>query len=111
LETERQRQSREDADVVGEIGMLLARAELLRIAVRLPLTIARAAVEAWNRVDEAELDPELFEQRLVRRGAAALPLIGLSIEKRGRTVGDEVVVELSPSLVGSAVDAADDLPS
>jgi hypothetical protein len=33
------------------------------------------------------------------------------VEERGRAEGDEVVVDLSPDVIGSALEAADDLPS
>lgn len=108
-ETETQRQYREDARVLGEIGALLARADLPRVTVRLPVSLARLAVEAWNRNHEGKSDPESYEQRAMRHRAGALGLIGLSVEERGRADGDEVVVDLSPDLVGNAIDAADDL--
>jgi len=57
------------------------------------------------------LDPETFEQRVQRHRAATLALIGLSIVNDGRWEGDVMVVELSPTFVGVAVDASDDLPS
>jgi hypothetical protein len=110
-ETAEQRQWREDARVLGEIGRLLARADLPAVTVRLPLPLARAAVEAWNRSYEGELGRESYEQRVARRRARTLGLIGLSVEERGGATGDEVVVDLSPNLIGSAVDAADDPPA
>jgi hypothetical protein len=110
-ETDRQRGYREDARLLGEIGAVLARTELPPVTVRLPSPLARAALEAWQHDDEGEPDPESYEQRVLRHRAGALGLIGLSIEQRGRAEGDEVVVELSPDLIGNALDAADDLPS
>jgi hypothetical protein len=110
-ETDRQRRYREDARVLGEIGAILARADLPRIPVRLPSALAQAALEAWQHDDEGGPDPESFEQRAIRHRAAALGLIGLSVEQTGRADGDEVVVELTPNLIGNAFDAADDLPS
>jgi len=110
-ETDRRRLYREEARVLGEIGALLARTDLPRVTVRLPAVLARAAVAAWQRDDEGEPDPESYEQRVVRHRAGALALIGLAVEERGRTEGDQVVVDLSPDLIGNAVHAADDLPS
>jgi hypothetical protein len=110
-ETERQRRYRKEALVLGEIGMVLARAELPEVTVRLPSALARAALEAWQDDDEGGPDPESDEQRVLRHRAATLSLIGLSVEQRGRTEGDDVLVELSPDLIGRALDAADDFPS
>ena len=78
--------------------------------MRLPSALARAALAAWQRNDEGEPDPESFEQRVLRPRAGALAPIGLAVEERGYGEGDDVVVDLSPDLVGNALDAADDLP-
>ena len=103
---------REDAGVLGEVGWALANSELPRVEVRLPRRLAEAAVAAWKRDDnDGPLDPETVEQRIQRHRAATLALIGLSIVNGGRWETDEVVVELSPDLIGVAVDASDDLPS
>jgi hypothetical protein len=110
-ETDRQRLYREEARVLGEIGVLLSRSDLPRVTVRLPSSLARAAAAAWQRDDESEPDTETYEQRVIRHRAGALALIGLAVEERGRTDGDEVVVDLHPDVIGSAVNAADDLPS
>jgi hypothetical protein len=110
-ETDRQRLYREEARLLAEIGAVLARTELPKVTVRLPSLLARAALTAWQRDDEGALDPESYEQRVLRHRAASLSLIGLSIEQGSRSEGDEVVVELSPDLIGIALDAADDLPS
>jgi hypothetical protein len=79
--------------------------------VRLPSALAHAALKAWQRDDEGGPDPESYEQRAIRHRAATLGLIGFSVEQSGRADGDEVVVELSPDLIGNALNAADDLPS
>jgi hypothetical protein len=111
-EREWQRLYREDAGVLGEVGWTLANSELPRVEVRLPRRLAEAAVAAWERDDtEGPLDPETLGQRIQRHRAATLALIGLSIVNGGRWETDEVVVELSPDLIGVAVDASDDLPS
>lgn len=115
METDRQWLYRDDARLLGEIGAALARTDLPRIEVRLPSALARAAVAAWQRDDEGEPGPESdaesYQQRVVRHRAGALGLIGLAVEERGRAEDDEVIVDLSPDVIGSAVDAADDLPS
>jgi hypothetical protein len=110
-ETEWQRQYRDDAQVLGELGWSLARAELPAMEVRLPRALGERAVAAWERAgDEGPLDSENYEQRVLRHRAGTLGLIGLSIVERGRPDGDEVVVWLGPDLIGVAIDAADDLP-
>jgi hypothetical protein len=91
--------------------VILARAEMPEVTVRLPSSLARAALEAWERDDgEGPPDPESFEQRVMRSRAATLALIGLSVEQSGRADGEDVLVELSPDLIGNALEAADDLP-
>jgi hypothetical protein len=109
--TDRQRLCREDARILGQIGALLAETELPKVTVRLSSALARAAVEAWRREDEDEPDKESAEQRVARRRAGTLALIGLALEEGGRDEGDFVLVDLSPDLIGFAVDAADDLPT
>jgi hypothetical protein len=96
--------------VLAELGAEFLRAELPKIDIRLPRALAILAVAAWERNDDDGLDEaETPEQYLVRRRAAALALIGLEITERGRWVNDEVFVDLSPTLVGIASDAWDDL--
>ena len=106
-ETAHQQLYRKDAATLAEIGAVLARAELPTIEVRLPETLARAAVEAWEYDDEGPVGAETPEQRLQRSKAATLALIGLAVKERGRADGSEVVVALSPDLIGLAVEAAD----
>jgi hypothetical protein len=110
-ESDRQQLYREDARVLGQIGAVFARAELPEVTVRLPSDLARAAVAAWHRDDVGEPDPESYEQRVLRHRAGALALIGLAVEEQGRAEGDGVVVDLSRDLIGTALDAADDLPT
>lgn len=100
-----------EARTLGRIGQLLARAELPRVEVRLPRELAEAAAAAWEREGDESAGPldETCEQRLARRRAAALSLIGLAIKERGRWNGDEMVVDLNPVFIGNAADAADDL--
>jgi hypothetical protein len=106
-----QRLWREDALALGEVGEVWAAADLPRIEVRLPRALAERAVAAWERDDdEGLLGTETFEQRTLRHRAGTLALIGLGVTERGRWEGDEVVVELHPDVIGSAVDASDALP-
>jgi hypothetical protein len=101
---------RRDAGLLAEIGQVLARGELPRVEVRLPKALARAAVEAWEREgDEKEPEPESLEQRTERQRAGTLALIGLSIQRSGHYEGGEVIVDLSPDLIGLAIGAADSL--
>ena len=109
-ETDAQQRYKQDAAVLGEIGVTLARAELPNIEVRLPEQLARAAVEAWERAELDDRSSETFEQRALRHRAGALALIGLVVSEYGRKDGEEIVVALSPGLIGSALAAAD-LPS
>jgi hypothetical protein len=61
-ETEWQRQYREDARVLGELGWVLANSELPRVEVRLPRSLGEQAVAAWERDgDEGPFDPESYE--------------------------------------------------
>jgi hypothetical protein len=110
-ESEDQQAFRAQAATLGEIGSVLARAELPDIEVRLPKDLARAAVEAWEWDDNGEPELETPDQEIRRHQAGTLALIGLAVSERGRNEGDEVVVRLSPDLIGPAIDAADDLPS
>lgn len=77
--------------------------------MRLPQTLADLALAAWEREDADVTAKETCEQRLIRHRAASRALIGLAVRERGRREGDEIIVELSPDLVGAALTAADDL--
>jgi hypothetical protein len=106
-----QRQYREDARLLREVGAVLAEAEMPRFEVRLPRATAEKALAAWKRDDnDGPPEPETLEQRFQRRRAAALGLIALSIESAGHWEDDHVVVELSADLIGVAIDATDDRP-
>ena len=109
-ESEDQLAFREQAATLGEIGSVLARRALPEIEVRLPKDLARAAVQAWEWDDSGESEPETPDQEIERHRAGTLALIGLAVSERGRTDGGEVVVRLSPDLVGLAIDAAHDVP-
>jgi hypothetical protein len=107
-----QRQYRQDARLLGELGRVLALTELPRVEVRLPKALAELAVTAWEREDnDGPLDDETHEQRLERHRAGTLALIGLGITERGRWDGDDVIVELGTGLIALAIDASDDLPA
>jgi hypothetical protein len=95
-----------------DIGLALTSRDLPRVEVRLPGALADLAVGAWER-DDSEGDStagETIEQRQVRHRVATLALIGLSVNELGRRDGDDVVVELSPELIGDAFRAADEMP-
>jgi hypothetical protein len=81
------------------------------VEVRLPSRLAQVAVDAWNRDDGAGRIEETPEQAAVRRRAAALALIGLSIKERGRLDGEDVVVPLDPLLIAAAIDSVEGWPS
>lgn len=111
MDSESQRRYRDQARLLGEIGDILARADLPRVEVRLPRRLAEQAVAAWERDDDqGHLDPETYEQRVQRHRAGTLGLIGLGIQERGHWDDDGVVVDLGADLIGVAVDASDDLP-
>jgi hypothetical protein len=109
-ETEWEKLYIEEAETLGKIGALLVRAEMPKIEVRLPRTLAEAAVAAWEREDDdgADSGEESCEQRVVRHRAAALALIGLSVTERGKWDEDGVTVALDPVFIATAVDASDD---
>lgn len=102
----------QDARVLADIGLALTSRDLPRVEVRLPAALADLAVGAWERDDSegGSTAGETIEQRQVRHRAAALALIGLSVNELGRRDGDDVVVELSPDLIGDAFRAADEMP-
>jgi hypothetical protein len=105
-----QRQYREDAQQLGELGAALIDAEIPRVEVRVPRALAEKALAAWQRDgDEGPAEPESFEQRIQRHRAGTLGLIGLAIENSGHWTDDYVVVELGADLIGAAVEASDDL--
>ncbi|HWF52512.1 MAG TPA: hypothetical protein VG294_17855 [Solirubrobacteraceae bacterium] len=109
-DTASQQVYRREARILAELGAVLARASLAPIEVRLPRPLAEQAVAAWDREeDEGPLDPESYEQYVQRGRAATLSLIGLCIAQGGRWEDDSVVVDLPPTFVGAACDAADEL--
>lgn len=93
---------REDAKLLAAIGEHVD-AQVDRVTVRLPGALARAAVAAWDRDDEGDLDEETREQYELRGQAGDLALIGLAVSERGRWEGEEVVVDLFVNLAGAAL--------
>jgi hypothetical protein len=111
MDNEWQQLYRHEAEVLSEVGAALAELSLPEVEVRLPRALAELALAAWKREhDEGPPTPETFEQRVLRHRAAALSLIGLSIESGGSWSGDEVTVRLQPQFIGEALAAADDRP-
>jgi hypothetical protein len=100
-----------DARVLGLIGTTFRAAGLPAIRVTVPAALAERAVAAWEHDDTSTpAGPEDTFARLQRQRAGALALIGLSITETGKLDADgNTVVELSPELVGVAMDAADDV--
>ncbi|MDN0198725.1 hypothetical protein [Streptomyces sp. S.PNR 29] len=96
---------RDDTDVLAAIGACVA-AQTGRVTVRLPRTLAEAAVAAWNRDEHEAPGEETPTQYALRDGAAELALIGLAITERGRHEGEEVAVDLDVAAAGAAVRAA-----
>jgi hypothetical protein len=76
--------------------------------VRIPKHLAEQALAAWTRDEDGPPAYETRHQRVCRHRAAALALIGLSIQERGKTVADAVVLDLATDLVAAAVNAAED---
>jgi len=97
-----------DGGVLAQIGAEFAK-QATGVEVRLPRALADLAVASWQRDDELEdLDAESTDQRAIRCRAAALSLIGATLEVAGQPDGDEVVVRLDAWFVGDALNAADD---
>ncbi|CAM5677059.1 hypothetical protein STAFG_6454 [Streptomyces afghaniensis 772] len=95
---------REDAKVLAAIGECI-QAQAGRVTVRLPRTVAEAAVAAWERDDSAGPGEESREEYALRDQAAELALIGLAVSERGRWEGEEVVIVLDVASAGAAVRA------
>jgi hypothetical protein len=78
------------------------------VEVRLPESLARAAVDALQQEDEVAPESETPKQREARLRAWTLALIGSIVSERGRTEGNEVVVLLTDDVVDAAIAAADE---
>ncbi|MET9402320.1 hypothetical protein [Kitasatospora sp. NPDC002965] len=81
-------------------------AQVGRVTVRLPRTVAEAAVDAWERDELGDLGEETHEQYALRDQAGDLALIGLVISERGRWEGEEVVIDLDVTSAGAAARAS-----
>jgi hypothetical protein len=94
---------REDTRVLMELGREL-HGQGDEDEVTISARVANAAVLAWER-DEQALPPEheTSDQRSLRKAAADLALIGLSIQQRGVHLPDgRVRVHLEAELVQAA---------
>jgi hypothetical protein len=96
-----------DGEALAQIGRAIF-GQPTSVSVRLPRSLAETALAAWQRDtgNEPPVPPETPEQRHVRYRAAALGLIGLSIESGGIVEGDEVVVDIDAWHIGDAYRAA-----
>lgn len=92
--------------MLADIEAVLSDQELSR-PVRLPVDLAQAAVRAWRRDEVTLLGEELPEERLLRERAGTLALIGLAVDQRSTRDGDQVLVNLDPSVTADLAD--DDL--
>ena len=100
---------RGDAEVLALIGAHVA-PQVRPITVRIPRTVADAAVAAWNRDELEDLDDETPAQAELRDQAATLALIGLAITTRGVPDGDELVLDMEVTDLGAAIRAARNAP-
>lgn len=97
-----------EAVTLGELGAVFRAADLPGVEVRLPRSLADAAVHAWERDDAEPVDGETAAQRQARHRAGILALIGLCVSEAGEGEGDEVVVTLPVEFIGAAMIAEDD---
>lgn len=96
---------RQDRTVLAAIGAHLD-PQTGRVNVRLPRSVAEAAVAAWDREELGGIGEESREECDLRDDAAELALIGLAITSRGVWDGEEVVVDLDVIQVAAASRAA-----
>jgi hypothetical protein len=107
--TEQQRQWWADAQVLGQLGEVLADVPVPLVKVHLPSGLADEAAAAWVRGDDGEPPAyETAEQRVDRQRAADLARIGLAIETQGRRDGDSVEIDLSADILMAAIRASGD---
>ncbi|MDG6104142.1 hypothetical protein Daura_12115 [Dactylosporangium aurantiacum] len=74
--------------------------------MRLPRSLAEAAVAAWNRDELDEVSDEIREEYELREDAAELAFIGLAVSERGTWDGEQVIVDLDVAEVAAALRAA-----
>ncbi|WP_145908964.1 hypothetical protein [Kitasatospora viridis] len=98
-------QYRDDSKVLAAIGAHVD-AQVGRVTVRLPRTVAEAAMDAWERDELGGRAPETHEEYMQRDRAAELAFIGLAISERGRREGEEVVIDLDVASAGAALRAS-----
>jgi hypothetical protein len=96
-----------EAELLAQIGRCLFGQDL-KVRVQLPAALARGALAAWERDDTGDTEAETPAALTIRHQAGALALIGLAVEQRGHTEGDQVEVELDAWQIGSALTAADE---
>lgn len=96
-----------EAQTLAELGAVFREADLPGIEVRIPASLADAAVRAWERDDADPVDGETPAQRTTRHRAGILALIGLCVSEAGEGIGDEVVVTLPVEFIGAAFIAAE----
>ncbi|HEY4460782.1 MAG TPA: hypothetical protein VGN81_41160 [Pseudonocardiaceae bacterium] len=97
-----------EAVMLSELGAVFRAADLPGVEVRLPRSLADAAVSAWERNDADPVDGETHTQRQARHRAGILALIGLCVSEAGEGEGDEVVVTLPVEFIGAAMIAEDE---
>jgi hypothetical protein len=91
--------------VLAAIGTRLE-SQVDRVSVRLPRSLAEAAVAAWDREETDGVGEESREEYELRDDAAELALIGLAVHDRGVWDGEEVVVDLDVIQAAAALRAA-----
>ncbi|GAB2587173.1 hypothetical protein GCM10027168_19950 [Streptomyces capparidis] len=95
----------QDRTVLAAVGTHLD-PQIGRISVRLPRSVAEAAVAAWEREEPAGGGEESREEHELRADAAELALIGLAISARGVWDAEGVVVDLDVVRIAAALRAA-----
>jgi hypothetical protein len=97
-----------DAALLAEIGRTLF-VQPTRVTVRLPAALAARALAAWQREGSGDqLPDESAAQRITRRRAATVSLIGLAVENQGLAGDKDVVIGFDAWHIGDAFDAADE---
>ena len=96
------------AVVLGTLGRVFSVQEMPLVEVRIPKELAERAVGSWERQRDHPRGPlvdETAEERLQRRRAWTLALVGLAIFDSAVWQDDGAVVGLSPVIIGRALDA------
>ncbi|MFF2793192.1 hypothetical protein ACFVT6_41720 [Streptomyces sp. NPDC058049] len=95
----------QDRAVLASIGAHLD-SQISQVSVRLPRSVAKSAVAAWDREELGGIGEESREEYELRVDAAELAFIGLAISSRGVWDGEEVVVDLDVVQIAAALQAA-----